>query len=368
MRNGNRVRWLKGMESGMKRVRNILRYGIVIVLNILMMVMFHSYVNFLLLMGFIVFPVYSVLALYKVKRELSFEIMVPMESMEKKEEFYARFVMNNPTWFPLVNATVKLIVGNPFYQEEGIHYLNMPVRAKRQTEVTYPVEMDYCGRFAVRAEEIRLMDLLGIVETTIVLSEEKECMIFPKGEPRSREAGQLYMKGVSEAMESREKGYDFSEVSGIREYIPGDKLQNIHWKLSVKKDELMVKERISVSAMQLNVLVELANDEEMRLESVLELADSVTRAFVLQNLPFTVHYYSTNRGELVSTYIGNEAERKEWLSMILYDRSYEEIGRVEEYFGRDMASDSTYLYVGYGNGTKGADAIYGNQQTVAELR
>ena len=42
-------------------------------------------------------------------------------------------------------------------------------------------------------------------------------------------------------MESKKKGYDFSEVTGIREYIPGDKLQNIHWKLSAKKDILMVR-------------------------------------------------------------------------------------------------------------------------------
>lgn len=352
----------------MKRIRNFLRYVIVIALDVFIMVVFHSYVNFLLLLGLILFPFYSVCGLYKVKREMAFQITVPIEPMEKKDEFYVHFVIHNPAWCPLVNATVKLTTANPFYQEEGSHYLNMPVRARKKTEVTYPVEMDYCGRFVIRAEEIRLMDLLGIVETVLPLSEERECMIFPKGELRNQEAGQLYMKGVAEAMESREKGYDFSEVSGIREYIPGDKLQNIHWKLSVKKDELMVKERISVSAMQLNVLVELANDDDMRLESVLELADSVTRSFVAQNLPFTVYYYSTNKGELTGNYIGNEVERQEWLSMVLYDQSYEDTGRVEELFLRDVSADSTYLYVGYADGREEADALYGSQQTVAVLR
>lgn len=352
----------------MKRICNFLRYGIVIALNAFIMAAFHSYVNFVLLLVLILFPFYSVWSLYKVKYKLAFQIAVPGEPMEKKDEFYVQLMLQNPTWHPLINATVKLVTANPFYQEEGIHYLNMPVRARNQTEVTYPVQMNYCGRFAIRAEEIRLMDLLGIVETVLPLSEEKECMIFPKGALRSQEAGQLYMKGVAEAMESKEKGYDFSEISGIREYIPGDKLQNIHWKLSVKKDELMVKERISVSAMQLNVLVELANDDDMRLESVLELADSVTRSFVAQNLPFTVYYYSANQGTITGTFIGNEVERREWLSMVLYDQSYRDVGRVERLFLRDVSADGTYLYVGYANGTEDADALYGSQQTVAVLK
>ena len=352
----------------MRRIRNILRYVMVIAFNIFVMVVFHSYINFVLLAALICFPVYSIWGLYKVKQELSLDIKVPLEPMGKKDEFFVHFRLNNPTWFPLANATIKLSVANPFYQEEGSHYLNMPVRAKKATEVVYPVEMECCGRFVVRAEEIRLMDLSGLMEVTIPVNKEQECVVFPRGEECHREAGQLYMKGVSEAMESKEKGFDFSEISGIREYIPGDKLQNIHWKLSVKKDELMVKERVSVSAMQLSVLVELANDGEMRLESVLDLADCVTKAFVAFNLPFTVYYYSTNKGELVGTYIGSEVERKEWLSTILYDRSYGEIGKVEELFKRVVSRDGSYLYIGYADGKEEADAVYGNQQTVAVLR
>lgn len=352
----------------MKRISNILRYVIVVLFNIFIMVVFHSYINFVLMAGLICFPVYSIWGLYRVKDELSLDMKVPLEPMEKKDEFLVHFLLNNPTWFPLVNATITLRVANPFYQVEGIHYLNMPVRAGKTTEVVYPVEMECCGRFAVRAEEIRLMDLTGIMEVTIPVNIEQECVIFPKGEECNREAGQLYMKGVAEAMESKEKGFDFSEISGIREYIPGDKLQNIHWKLSVKKDELMVKERVSVSAMQLSVLVELANDEEMRLESVLDLADGVTKALVSFNLPFTIYYYSTNKGELVATYIGSETERKEWLSAILYDRSYEEAGKVEELFKRVVSREGSYLYIGYADGKEEADAVYGNQQTVAVLR
>lgn len=353
----------------MKRIRNIIRYLIIIVLNVFIMYVFHSYINLLLLVGLILFPFYSIYGVNKVKQVLKLQILLPAEPMEKGNEFYMRFILQNPSWFPLVNATVSLRIENRFYREEGVNYLNLPVRARRDTEVTYPVVMDYCGCFHVAAENIRLVDLLGIYEVNLPVKEEKECLIFPAGEERTQEAGQMYINGVTEAMESKEKGYDFSEVSGIREYIPGDKLQNIHWKLSVKKDELMVKERISVSAMQLNVLVELVNDEEMRLEGILDLADSITKAFVSQNLPFTVYYYSTNLGQLRECYIGNAVERSQWLEMLLYDQSYLENGKVEDLFLQHNPSGGTYLYIGCGTGKEDAEnVIYGWKQTVAVLR
>lgn len=353
----------------MRQIRNVLRYILVIAVNVFAMLVFHSYINFILVVGLFLFPVYSVFGTWRVKQMLRFKVMVPEEPMEKGDEFLLRFALDNPTWFPLLNATIQIQVENSFFKEEGTHSLNVPVRARKKTEIEYPIVMDYCGRLKVSIESIKIMDLLGIYETNIPVKLQKECLVFPRGAEKNQEAGRVYMVGVSEAMESKEKGYDFSEVSGIREYIPGDKLQNIHWKLSVKKDELMVKERISVSAMQLNVLVELFNNEEMQLDAVLELADSITKAFVLQNLPFTVYYYSTNLGELRGCYIGNEVERRQWLEMLLYDQNYKENRRVQEYFLRENPSVHSYLYIGPADAIEQTDdnVIFGDKQTAAVL-
>ncbi len=352
----------------MKRLWNLLRYIIVIVLDILIMVTFHSYINFLLLIGLILLPVYSVFSIYVVKSQLNLDVLVPLEDMKKGEEFYVRFILHNPTLFPLLNVTLSVIVGNHFYLEYGNHTLNLPARAKTDTKVDYPVVMDYCGRFMVSVTEMHLMDLLGIYEVKIPLSIEKECLIFPNGHPRNQEAGAMYLRGVTESVESKEKGYDFSEISGIREYIPGDKLQNIHWKLSVKKDELMVKERVSVSAQQLNVLVELVNDDSMCLESILELTDSITKSFVEMGFPFTLCYYSSNLGELRETYIGNAIERKTCMEMILFERSYRDMDLAERVYIKDYGA-GTYLYIGCNmeSDTSGI-SIAGTGNVVAQLR
>ncbi len=353
----------------MKQFGNILRYLFIIVIDVAIMWLFQSYLNFLLLIGLIILPIYSIYGVHKVKNSFDLQLMTPLEPMEKGNEFLLRVVLHNPTWFPLLNATVKLEVENTFYREDGDHFLNVPVRAKKDTEIRYPIVMDYSGRFCVNAKYIRFVDLLGICELRVDLQESAECLILPAGELRNQEAGMIYINGVTEAMESKEKGYDFSDISGIREYIPGDKLQNIHWKLSVKKDELMVKERVSVSAMQLHVLVELVNDEQMRADAILDLADSVTKSFVSQNLPFTVYYYSSNLAELRLCYIGNEVERIQWLEMMLYDRCYRDVDCVEQMFLQQYAGGGAYLYIGLADGIETSDRmIFGEKDTIAVLR
>ena len=353
----------------MKRARNTIRYIVIFILNIIVMVLFHSYINFILLVGLIVFPIYSIVGVYMARDNLTLRIETPVEPMGKGEEFEVRYNLHNKSWFPIVNVNLNLVFSNCFYGKTGEHTLNIPIRAKKDTKVTYPIVMEYCGRFQAEVTEITLLDALGMCTVKLPIHETAECLVFPKGEQRNKEAGYVYMRGVTEAMESKEKGYDFSDISGIREYIPGDKLQDIHWKLSVKKDELMVKERVSVSAMQLNVLVDLANNNDMSAEGVLELADSITKAFVSQNLPFTVYYYSTNMGELKSTYIGNEIERVQWMEMVLYDICYGEDIAIEDMFVHQNQTTGNYLYIGQARGDEsGEDAIYGDKNSVAVLK
>lgn len=353
----------------MKRIRNIIRYIVIILLDIFVMVVFHSYINFILLVGLVLFPIYSLVGVSRARDKVSVKIETPIEPMIKGEEFEVRFVLSNDSWFPLVNVNLNLELSNAFYGNSGNHVLNVPVRAKKETEVTYPIVMEYCGRFHIEISEITFVDVLGIREIRMEVNESSECLIFPNGPERNKEAGQIYLRGVTEAMESKEKGYDFSDVSGIREYIPGDKLQNIHWKLSVKKDELMVKERVNLSAMQLNVLVDLANDEDMCAEAVLELADSITKAFVLQNLPFTVHYYSSNIGKIRGCYIGNEIERSNWIEMVLYDKCYNGDIGMEDAFLTENQGGGSYLYIGKINGQViEEDAVFGDKMTGAVLK
>ena len=93
-----------------------------------------------------------------------------------------------------------------------------------------------------------------------------------------------FMAGAAEREESRQKGNDFAQVSDVREYIPGDRFRDIHWKLSARQESLMVKERVSMAGSEMVLLLNLVRNPAQT-EQILEFAWYLGQSFMEQRLP-----------------------------------------------------------------------------------
>ena len=105
------------------------------------------------------------------------------------------------------------------------------------------------------------------------------------------------VRQMLESEESSKRGNDFSDVQEVREYIPGDKLMSIHWKLSAKRDILMVKDRVSMSDHQLVIVPELFIDQPVNLAAILTMTYSVILELIQEQTTVRLLYWSTNRYE-----------------------------------------------------------------------
>ncbi len=68
------------------------------------------------------------------------------------------------------------------------------------------------------------------------------------------------VEGFPREEELNKRGTDYNPDYEIREYIPGDELKSIHWKLTAKQDRLMVRERLQSGKHKINVLLPLVED------------------------------------------------------------------------------------------------------------
>lgn len=62
--------------------------------------------------------------------------------------------------------------------------------------------------------------------------------------------------GEADVYDDFHPGDDPSEIFGVREFRAGDKMQSIHWKLSAKSDDLLVRENSQPKACPLVFLLE----------------------------------------------------------------------------------------------------------------
>lgn len=106
-----------------------------------------------------------------------------------------------------------------------------------------PFPTNQCGRVKICQTRRYLYDCLGLFRLKCECDAEQTIIIYPrtislelliKQRPRSIETGDVF--------DEINRGQDASETFDLREYQTGDSIRTIHWKLSGKMDELLVRE------------------------------------------------------------------------------------------------------------------------------
>ena len=81
------------------------------------------------------------------------------------------------------------------------------------------------------------------------------------------------------------RGSDPTETFQIREYVPGDSLRQIHWKLSAKAGRYMVRDAAKPVDHRLTIYVERRTAPPRLADGLMEAAVSLCQAYVDQPLP-----------------------------------------------------------------------------------
>lgn len=101
------------------------------------------------------------------------------------------------------------------------------------------------GVIRAEAEKARLLDFLGLFMLPVSCGEPAEILILPPVIPFT--GGNLQLKSLSQTevqdlQTAKLRGAGDREQKDIREYREGDPMRDVHWKLSARQDELVVRE------------------------------------------------------------------------------------------------------------------------------
>ncbi len=302
----------------MRRFWHIFEYLALFAINGVMLWFFRGYLNLLIAVMMVLFLLYSLISVHIALPYLTAEIEVPEGYVEKNTPFHVKIRLTNRCILPFVQAQIKLRVGNIFLEEMAEQEVSLPVKPLDTTEVILPLRSEYAGNIEITAFRLILCDLLFMHPLGRDISETGNIGVLPGRGVEKEYPLNDYSVGMREVSESRMAGSDFSDVSQVREYIPGDAMKDIHWKLSAKKEELMVKERLRMSSRKIMVVFALAGGEG---HFVPEDADTAADRlyglglFYLQRrVPISLCYYSRRFHEIREELAESEAE---WRDAVL---------------------------------------------------
>lgn len=265
----------------------------------------------------------SLLSAFGLSRRLELKLMAPAGEIQKDEEGYVRLVLQNPTIFASMEVVAELKTENTFYRNKGKTNIFLPCH-RGEVQQDLPVRFTNLGNYHFDVDIVTVKDFLGIVNFRKKMGTSCEITVFPA---REKEEGDFRMTdlsgGMTESEETTKKGHDFSDVSDVREYIPGDKLNSIHWKLTAKRDILMVKDRVSMSDQQMIILTELSGTPR-NVDEILSLTDSVLRDLIADQIDIRLLWWSVRDQKFQEREIASPDNLREAFSDIYYETIYKD--------------------------------------------
>lgn len=183
---------------------------------------------------------------------------------------------------PLIRVNIEQL--NVFSGEEP-KLIKLTITGKNSFEEDIPVDTSRLGSVRINVKKARACDHLGLfalpigkgrgVSTVVLPAEEKP---FP--DPDFTEAS---------AQVLRPKPMGFSEEHELRPYREGDAINLIHWKLSVKLDEPIVREPQELVRKKI-VLAADSYDGYPGRQSVIEQLKYLNNKLLGEGFSYTLHY------------------------------------------------------------------------------
>ena len=165
--------------------------------------------------------------------------------------------------------------------------------ADDQQEYTIGVPLVWCGKVTFRCISVQVRDMFGLFSSKAKPFTEICTVVYPHHvrvltELSSATIGAMRNDGV---MQNR-KGSDASEIFDIRDYVPGDDIRTIHWKLSGKTDELIVRQASAPSHYNIALLPDFGRSHlagpkaQQELNAAVAIASSVAERLIRRGVPF----------------------------------------------------------------------------------
>lgn len=289
---------------------NRINYMLLTALVVVGMLFYNHYVFVLFIIGMIVMPIITFIFGYNAKKKMKIYVKCNNPSIGKNILVGVDFVVKNSSLVPVENFTLKVNIYNGFYNNNMNYELIIPSVPLGERSVGLMVKNLYCGRMVVEVQNAVMYDLLGLFKYKLTPDVVEEIMVMPY-EQTELENIPVSTKGNADDEELQQvKGDDVSQISEIRNYIPGDKLQNIHWKLTAKEQELQVKEYSMPYSDEVTLLVEtyIDIDSPNNFDEKIEKMFAISKFFISQGRKFRIAWFDENIEDFEEREIGNSDE------------------------------------------------------------
>ncbi|MBQ8975475.1 MAG: DUF58 domain-containing protein [Oscillospiraceae bacterium] len=170
----------------------------------------------------------------------------------------------------------------------------------------------HAGKYQVEIKRARAYDMLGLFSIPLKKPGQESFTVMPTAKkPKSPPD----LSGLHTAVWRPAGGSAFSENHEVREYVPGDPIRSIHWKLSAKTDRPMVREPMEQARKKVTVSFDLFEDRD-KTDSVLAQVMWLSGKLTELDVPHELRYAAWD-GETVTAPVESKQQLEEQIIKVL---------------------------------------------------
>ena len=223
----------------MKRSRTY--YLFAFLLSVFFIMSFNHRITIIFFIAVLALPLLSYLLMLLNYYFIKFDVTVERKIYEKKELASTLIKISNEGLLPTPFIKVKMIQIDESGKgaDENIYALSLA--PFKSIDFRNDTVMKRRGLYQVGIKSVELYDMFGLFKIRRTLNIIEEVLVLPK---KILLMGNMLRSITSEDGEEKNKykiGEDRTIISHVREYADGDNVNSVHWKLSSKKDDLIVK-------------------------------------------------------------------------------------------------------------------------------
>lgn len=260
-------------------------YLFTLVICVIFYAYYVGYFSFYLLLLVVLLPFFSLALSLPSMLGLSVRLRAPAE-LRRGVRGYVVMELREKHWLPVAKLRVKAVQSMPAYGEKTQR--SMAYYAFTNAAVELDISTEHCHVVEYSIEKLRVSDYLDLFSFPVPVPPKVSVTVLPLPCPPHPEP-ELPPEAINSASLRPKQGGGFAEDHDLREYREGDPIRTVHWKLSSKRDDLIVREPLVPERREMVVTVDLPAEPSAR-DQVLDNLTWLSQGLLKHELPHAVRW------------------------------------------------------------------------------
>lgn len=256
------------------------------------MIMYNDYSAMLPFFMFImILMMEGLLFLAGVSRKKVF-IKIHKDMQQSSDSFCFEVCVSGKSIYPFKMTRLDIEINRKYKNDIISRNVEIPMNGKGEQSFSVSVDKPGCGYIAIKAKSVRIYDALGIFSKKYKkVNPPVEVVLLPPVREMFIDLEQVpYVEAdESEVFAKDRRGDDSSELFEVRQFIDGDSLNKVHWKLTARTDDTMVREFSMPMESNVYVYIDLYRNSDI--DQALQNGMSAAYELMAAEIPFFMCWF-----------------------------------------------------------------------------